>query len=345
MSKSARSTFVVGWIPVAMTILLTGCTEHAERTSTIRLMGILPAGTGAPIQRVPRSPAARAPAPRGLGVMTVNLEHRDKPEQLKTVAEHLKAEPAGAPDFIFCQEVVFGRGGKENSTAAVLADYLGYHVRGTKRTSDHEGIAIVSKYPIEFYDSINLKSQTSRFILGFRRVSTMAETTVPGIGRVRLVNLHLTNWGFERRVRTNQLRETLQWAAAREKKAPAAITFLAGDFNADPNTDEMKLVKDQTLTGPLAFKDWNTTTPSKGPNGDPDRRIDYIFVSARPAVSLKSERLMWKDGVPTGGGGKFYLSDHLALVHRYNVAPTGVAPTPPREVPEVITGIEANTPR
>jgi endonuclease/exonuclease/phosphatase family metal-dependent hydrolase len=280
--------------------------------------------------------AATASAPRPLNVMTVNLEHHDEPSELQTVAALLKANKARTPDFIFCQEVLFNRGGAEDSTAAVFAKEMGYHVRGTKRTSDREGIAILSKYPIDYYDAINLKSQTSRLLLGFRRVSTMAETTVPGVGKVRLVNVHFTNWGFETRVRREQLKETLEWAAARERKAPAALTFLAGDFNAEPDFAEMALIKDRSVTGPLAFRDSNGSEFSQGSKGSPSKRIDFIFVSGANLPAFSGEELMWRAGVPTADGGSFYLSDHLAVLHRYVMAPAA-APAPTKAPKPILT--------
>jgi endonuclease/exonuclease/phosphatase family metal-dependent hydrolase len=278
------------------------------------------------------SSAAAPQAPRPFNVMTLNMEHHDKPFELQTVSALLKADPARAPDFIFCQEVLFNRGKAEDSTAAVFAKEMGYYVRGTKRTSDREGIAILSKYPIEYYDSINLKAQTSRLLLGFRRVSTMAETMVPGVGRVRLVNVHFTNWGFEAHVRRDQLKETLEWAAARERKVPAALTFLAGDFNAEPDFAEMALIKDRSVTGPLAFRDSNGSAFSQGSHGSPDKRIDFIFVSGANIPTFNGEELMWKDGVPTPDGDRFYLSDHLAVVHHYTLAPAAAAPAAPATV-------------
>jgi endonuclease/exonuclease/phosphatase family metal-dependent hydrolase len=299
--------------------------------------------SSSPVAPAATPAVAAAPTPRPLNVMTVNLEHHDKPFELQTVAGLLKANAARTPDFIFCQEVLFNRGETENSTADVFAREMGYHVRGTKRTSDREGIAILSKYPIEYYDSINLKSQTSRLLLGFRRVSTMAETTVPGVGRVRLVNVHFTNWGFETRVRRAQLQETLEWAAARERTAPAALTFLAGDFNAEPDFAEMALIKDRTVTGPLAFRDSNGSAYSQGSKGNPSKRIDFIFVSGPNQPAFSGEELLWRGGVPTADGGSFYLSDHLAVLHRYVMAPPA-SPAQPKLVNKpVITAAPLTT--
>src|SRR6266567_3249515 len=110
---------------------------------------------------------------RAISARTLNMEHHDSPAELRAMAEHLKTDLAKVPDFILCQEVLFERHGSkqdpEDSTAAVFAKYLGYYCKGTKRTSDSEGIAILSRYPFAHYDSINLKSQTLRILLGFRR--------------------------------------------------------------------------------------------------------------------------------------------------------------------------------
>ena len=312
-------------------------------------LGVLPHWSPNDVVKLSSSPATAVPAkpavastpvvvaPRPLNVMTVNLEHHDKPFELQTVAAQLKANAAHTPDFVFCQEVLFNRGEAEDSTADVFAKEMGYHVRGTKRTSDREGIAILSKYPIDYYDSINLKSQTSRLLLGFRRVSTMAETTVPGVGKVRLVNVHFTNWGFETHVRREQLRETLEWAAARERAAPAALTFLAGDFNAEPDFAEMALIKDRKVTGPLAFRDSNGSAFSQGGRGSPNKRIDFIFVSGANLPAFSGEELLWKSGVPTADGGSFYLSDHLAVLHHYVMAPAATTPAPTKAPKPMIT--------
>ena len=268
-----------------------------------------------------------------LGVMTTNLWHKDRPVELKAVAEQLLADPRTTPDFIVCQEVVFGRSGAEKSTADVLAKELGYHARGTKRTSDREGIAIVSRYPFAWYGERHLEAQTSRLLLGFNRVSVMGEFFVPGVGRVRVANVHFTNWGFEKHVRMKQLKETLDWIAEREAVIPAAVTFLGGDFNAEPDSDEIQMV--MAFTGPrgMRWRSFNDNrVPSKGSPGRPNKRIDYIFVSdAAPAPSLAftGEQLLWKDGVPRtlNGNAKFHLSDHVPVLHRYAVDRAGTVVT------------------
>lgn len=268
---------------------------------------------------------AVAKAPESLEVMTFNMEHHNEPDELRVIAQHLKTDLPKVPDFILCQEVIFERhptkDAPEDNVAAILARHLGYYCQGTKRTSDHEGIAIISKYPFDHYDSINLKSQTLRVLLGFRRVSVMGEFNVPGVGKVRVADTHLTNWGFENHVRRGQIAETLQWVADREKAAPAAFTFFGGDFNAKINWGEMDQVTDPSAPT-LTYTSHNGTDYSQGSHGSPNKRIDFIFLApAKPlaaALTFAGEQLLWKHGL-VDNDWHFYPSDHLAVVHTYMV--------------------------
>ncbi|MHC4614567.1 MAG: exonuclease/endonuclease/phosphatase family protein, partial [Planctomycetota bacterium] len=161
-----------------------------------------------------------------LAVLSFNMQHKDMPEQLAVMGQRLATDAPRIPDFILCQEVLFQRArhkGQDN-TAAVLADELGYYCRGTKRTSDREGVAIVSRYPFVHYDAKHLQARTAPFLLGFRRVSVMGEFMVPDVGRVRLVSVHLAYQTFEHHVRRKQLTETLEWIADRQREVPAELT-------------------------------------------------------------------------------------------------------------------------
>src|SRR5688572_2905509 len=68
-----------------------------------------------------------------IDVLTINLEHRDRPHELKSAAAHLRSQPHRLPDFILCQEVMFNRSGQFDNVAATFANELGYQCRGTKR--------------------------------------------------------------------------------------------------------------------------------------------------------------------------------------------------------------------
>jgi len=264
---------------------------------------------------------AAAPQPP-LDVMTMNLWHKDRPHQLAAMADHLRKNLDRVPDFILCQEIVFDRGDElVSDTAMVLARQLGMYSKGTQRKSDREGVAIISKYPFLFYDELHLKSQTSPLLLGFNRVSIMGEFFVPKIGRVRVANVHFTNWEFEHRIRGKQLIETMQWIADRQARVPAAVTFFGGDFNSKRHWDEMRPLDAIDSKGELLFEDFNTDNPSMGSPGKPRKRIDFIFV-AGGRFDFGGEKILFKNRL-TAGDSDFYLSDHVAVLHRYNLKGAG----------------------
>src|SRR5437588_227497 len=84
-------------------------------------------------------------------------------------------------------------------------------------------------------------------------LNIMRECFVPKIGRVRVVNVHLTNWEFEHHIRAKQISETMKWLEDRQSKVPAAVTFLGGDFNAKRQWTEMKPL-DETANKALVFQ-------------------------------------------------------------------------------------------
>lgn len=314
---------------------LTGCTGFGagERSWTPRPDS--PAKETVAVRDGPRGRAnvmpvlVSTPAARpvdSIGVMTFNMKHKNRESELAAIGKSIRTDLARAPEIILCQEVVFGRDGANDHTAELLAKELGYYSKGTKRTSDSEGVGIVSKYPFAYYAERHLDAQTSPLLIGFRRVSVMGEFMVPGVGRVRAVNVHYTNWGFEAHVRRKQIEETLAWIGRREKEAPAAVTFFGGDFNAERDWDEMAWLDRAGGTYGLSFKDYNGETPSFGSPGKPRARIDFVFVAAKQNnLSLSEERVMWKDGLRKADGDHFHPSDHLAVVHRYAVRPAAVA--------------------
>jgi endonuclease/exonuclease/phosphatase family metal-dependent hydrolase len=258
-----------------------------------------------------------------LSVLTFNMQHRNNPRELGVMAERLDADLAETPDFILCQEVLFERSRveEESNTAALLANDLGCHWRGTKRTSDREGVAIISRYPFAHYDELHLKSQTSRMLLGFRRVSVMGEFNVPDIGLVRVVNVHFTNWGFEAHVRRNQLEETLQWLMVRDAQAPADLIIFGGDFNIRVGDDEMTALTEGEYAERFAFQDFNTNNPTRGKPGKPKHRVDYIFISSRNTelrMVGRGEQRLWMEGLRSPAHrSRFWLSDHVPVLHEY----------------------------
>lgn len=263
-----------------------------------------------------------------LTALSFNMQHRDRPVELVAMARYLSGIEA-VPDFILCQEVLFRRPahrGRDN-TAAVLADELGFHAAGTDRRGSREGVAILSRYPFDYYDERHLKARTSPLMIGFARVSVMGEFIVPRIGRVRVVNTHLAYLPWEGHVRRKQLNETLAWLAEREAREPAAVTIFGGDFNLKPGAKEFGPLTDLAVTGRLRFINANTDWPTLGWQGNPHKRVDYIFVSAaRGEVRFLGEQLLFADGLwQCDGTRRFHPSDHLPVLHKYAITPPGFA--------------------
>lgn len=258
-----------------------------------------------------------------LSVLTFNTKHRDVPIQLQAVANGLKADLLRLPDFILLQEVVFGRPRKKghDNTAAALAELLGFECRGTAREDGTEGVAILSSHPFEHYEFKHLGARDGFLSAGFPRVSVMGEFAVAGIGRVRVVNVHLAHQQSSNDVRRAQLTETLQWMADRQSEVPADVIVLGGDFNIEPGWEEISVLKDVSATGGLPFADFNSTAHTSGAVGELYRRVDYLFV-ASPDRTIESagEGILWRDGVPTAdGSARFWPSDHVPLLHVFTI--------------------------
>lgn len=272
-----------------------------------------------------------------LGVLSFNMRHKDRPDELAVMARHLRSDLTRVPDFILCQEAMFQRRRGEENTAAVLAAELGYHWRGTRRKSDREGVAIVSRYPFAYSDELHLEARTAAMLLGFKRVSVMGEFEIPGVGLVRVVNVHLAYSPLEHHIRARQLDETLKWMAERDRQAPADLVVLGGDFNTAPDRMRVNLLTNEHLSPRFVIMDGNTDRPTRGSRGNPTQRMDYIFLfDALPngQIAFVEEQLLWINGLPAsrGGNSRLWLSDHVPVLHRYRVWPTAVARSSPSAV-------------
>jgi len=260
---------------------------------------------------------------RSLSVLTYNMQRTENLEKLQIVAEHLEADLSRVPDFILCQEVMFSRSSNAEfgSSAEMLATRLGYYTCGSGRRTAREGLAIVSKYPFEHFEAKQLKARSLPF-MGFPRVSVMGEFNVPGVGLVRVVDVHLSHNAGEHGLREEQLRETLAWVAERDSIVPADVMILGGDFNAHPEWREMDIVNDAPPEIDFALMNFNSDEPTKRSGSVWKHRIDYIFAGApNRALRFGAETILWRDGLPNANGrGRFQPSDHLLVQHEYIVS-------------------------
>ncbi len=229
-------------------------------------------------------------------ILTLNVWNRSSPWE-----ERLAAIRAGlgelSADLVGLQEVVrlapdVGDG-LDQGTA--IAEGLGYHVAyGRPHDEPHLGNAALSRWPIARTHVYELpRAGTDE-----RRSLLFAEVTSPR-GPVPFFVTHL-NWKFdEGHVREAQVREVVARVEAVVQAAPPGgmPAILVGDFNAEPDSDEIRYLRGLASLGGsrrVYFRDafawagdgspghtFSKRNPFAAPLREPDRRIDYIFVRGR----------------------------------------------------------------
>lgn len=237
---------------------------------------------------------------RSLRVATLNLWNRGGPweERLRAIRRHLARE---APDVVGLQEVLRFDGFDQ---AALVAEGLGYEVAWAEASPNHGfpmGNAVLSRLPIVETRALTLPdggTDERRALLSCR-----LEGTVAGAARLGLW-FHVThlNWRLdEAHVRALQVRAVADAVLGREVEAadrPAGgaselPAVLVGDFNAEPDADEMRFLRGLTALGGrgVRFVDafayagdggpgvtFSKANPFAAPLREPERRIDYVYV-------------------------------------------------------------------
>jgi endonuclease/exonuclease/phosphatase family metal-dependent hydrolase len=208
----------------------------------------------------------------------------------------------------------------DESQCARLAGPLGlpYHAFSGVTAQEDEaalsGVAVMSRWPIR---------RESSLTFGGARVQA-AELSGPR-GPIQVYGLVMDAWWFDQsQDRQDAVRDLLTYVnEAQDKQAPLLV---CGDFNADPDSDEIRMVTGRT-TAPapgLSFYDaWEVAGPG-GPGHTwsnsnpwatqllwPNRRIDYIFSAApRPGGAGHPRQAALLD---TGQVNGTYASDHYAV--------------------------------
>ncbi len=223
---------------------------------------------------------------------------------------------------VICLQEVWGDEGTDQ--AEILARELGYfHVFAPIMTMNRLGFgnAILSRWPIAETRMVELSGRDETME---GRCVVAAEIDGPR-GRFMAFCTHL-NYRYEHsHIRQQQVADLAQFVAANSLKTYPPV--LCGDFNADPASDEIRMLKGLTTCPEpgLFFHDaWEAAGPG-GPgytwdNGnahaaqeyEPNRRIDYIFVGApkrRTAGHIADCRIV--GDAPVNG---VYPSDHFAVL-------------------------------
>ena len=224
-------------------------------------------------------------------------------------------------DVIGLQEVW---GEDEQNFAALLAEQLGYHhhyAPGAIINGVRMGNAILSRWPILKTDTIQLRSDGKNEEM---RIAIFAQVDGPR-GKIPVFCTHL-NWQMpQSHIRQMQVQDLAKFVKANKGwKFPPVI---CGDFNADPVSEEIRMMTGQTTAAVpgLVFHDawafvhgakvgntWDNVNPFVAKEFEPDRRIDYIFTGwPRPdgAGHITDCRIVGNAPV-----NDIWPSDHFALL-------------------------------
>jgi endonuclease/exonuclease/phosphatase family metal-dependent hydrolase len=225
------------------------------------------------------------------------------------------------PDVVCLQEV-WQEG--ERNQAALLAARLGLqHIFALERSEDgvDQGLALLSRWPLAEIEHHKLATPSDS------APNLLLRAIVHGPrGAFALASTHLVSLLFRSAERERQVRGIVELLAQRKRKP--ALTILCGDFNAAPDSDEIRL-----LTGrrPPAVPGWTfldawevagdgspghtfaKSNPNTAPVLLPDLRWDYIFVSWPSGPGGKGHPLRTQVA-GAAAQDRVVASDHYAVV-------------------------------
>jgi endonuclease/exonuclease/phosphatase family metal-dependent hydrolase len=274
-----------------------------------------------------------------LRVATLNIWNKSGPwpARLALIREQLSEL---SPDVVGLQEVlrlVVDDGNSpvpspENDQASEIAAGLGYHVAYAVAAEYAGGLkfgnALLSRHKIRDARTVRLPGADS----GETRSLLYALLETPW-GHLPTFVTHL-NWKLHHGA--VRLQQVLYLAERIFALAPVEADLLPpvlmGDFNADPESDEIRYLKGQHVIDgrSVYFADvWSYAEPSAGSgatyardnayalkNGEPNRRIDYIFVRG-PDRQMRGEPYNVRrafDRSSTSDHELVWPSDHYGLV-------------------------------
>lgn len=225
-----------------------------------------------------------------------------------------------------------------NDQASEIAEGLGYNVAYGIAADYSGGLkfgnALLTRYKILDSRTFRLPGADS----GETRSLLYSLLETPW-GRLPVFVTHL-NWKLHHGV--VRVKQAVYVAERIFVLAPVEADFLPpllmGDFNASPRADEIRYLKgEHVIDGrSVYFADVWDYADGQGPgftyardnayalsNGEPNRRIDYIFVRG-PDREMRGEpsnvRLAFQHSVP-GAGGQVWASDHYGVVCDLKMSP------------------------
>ncbi|EKK04636.1 metallophosphoesterase [Rhodopirellula baltica SH28] len=179
------------------------------------------------------------------------------------------------PDFVGLQEVDerCNRSGKVDQ-AQWLGEHLDMHAAFAP-FMDYDGgrygMAILSRYPIEKTESVELARGREP------RVALAAHVTLPDGNKLTLVNVHF-DYIRDDTVRFEQATKVREFIQSLSNPA-----ILLGDFNDTPESRTVQLFQDGFVEADKPADDSFTFSAEK-----PDREIDFLFASPETQWTVKT---------------------------------------------------------
>ena len=228
-----------------------------------------------------------------LRVLTWNLWWRFGPWEARRPA--IAATLARLDADVMCLQEVWDDGAV--NFAAELAAELGFHhVYGARLDIDgvRFGNAVLSRWPITDSEVLPLPAEPE-----VEELRTCVRADIDGPrGSLQVFSTHL-NWRFDQSAtRQDQVEAICRFIETSKPDGGRAVPpILCGDFNADPDSDEIRMLNGlaSTPVPKLVFHDawivagqgsnssatgatWTNDNPYAELDLEPDRRIDYILV-------------------------------------------------------------------
>ncbi|MEO3812270.1 endonuclease/exonuclease/phosphatase family protein [Sphaerisporangium sp. B11E5] len=197
-----------------------------------------------------------------------------------------------------------------------------WHERVGEATAD-VGLAVLSRWPLAGRTTLRLPTEGGQDD-GHQALHALVDAPA---GPVPFFTTHLNSRPFESAVRCAQVTALARFVAAHRGRGgfPAVVT---GDFNALPDSDEMRLfgghrtapaVPGQVLVDAWAYADpaapavtWDNANPYAALPHEPPGRIDYIHVGRHGPGGLGRVLSVRRVGDRPVGG--VWPSDHAAVL-------------------------------
>jgi len=246
---------------------------------------------------------------RALKVLILNLHCCQEDNQDYKLSQIARAIDELDVDIVCLQEVAElwnnGQGNWETNTARIINERLAAPYNLVTDWSHlgfdryREGVAILSRYPIEKHDGRYVSNSHDPFSIHSRKV-VMARVRVPYLGLINVFSAHLSWWddGFP-----EQFEKLRQWAAD-ENNNQIKATMLCGDFNIKAGSQGYQWVvesneyDDQYLSATASHifhKIFERRDSHWHRDLDMDHRIDYEFLRKGSKLSVTSGRVLFTD--------------------------------------------------